>query len=62
MTDVKPIVPQVCDRLKCKLDCCYGWDLCRQAREEMDRSEVFEWIDGLMRYWQIKKEERVSEK
>lgn len=36
---LKPIVPQVCDRLGCRIDSCYGWDLCRQAREEATELE-----------------------
>ena len=36
---IDPIVPEVCDRLNCKLDSCYGWDLCRQAREEATDKE-----------------------
>jgi len=35
----KPIVPEVCDRLKCNIPSCYGWDLCRQAREECTNEE-----------------------
>jgi len=29
---MKPIVPEVCDRLNCNIPQCYGWDLCIQAR------------------------------
>ena len=27
------VSPGPCDRLGCRLDSCYGWDYCRQARE-----------------------------
>ena len=37
--EMKPIVPEVCDRLGCKVTFCYGWDLCRQAREEATPEE-----------------------
>jgi len=37
--EMKPIVPEVCDRLGCKVAFCYGWDLCRQAREEATHEE-----------------------
>jgi hypothetical protein len=33
------IVPQVCDRLQCRVASCYGWDLCRQARDEATKEE-----------------------
>jgi hypothetical protein len=36
---VGAIVPQVCDRLKCRVASCYGWDLCRQARDEATKEE-----------------------
>jgi hypothetical protein len=36
---MKPIVPEVCDRLHCKISSCYGWDLCRQARAEATDEE-----------------------
>ncbi len=48
-----PIVPEVCDRLKCKLDVCYGWDLCRQAREWLTREEQTKWVRGLAVMWNI---------
>ena len=35
----RAIVPQVCDRLKCRVASCYGWDLCRQARDEATKEE-----------------------
>lgn len=37
--EMKPIIPEVCDRLGCKLASCYGWDLCRQARAEATDEE-----------------------
>ena len=37
--EMKPIVPEVCDRLGCKVAACYGWDLCRQARREATDEE-----------------------
>ena len=49
----KPIVPEVCDRLKCKLPSCYGWDLCRQARAELTREEQTKWVRGLAVMWNI---------
>lgn len=36
---MKPIIPEVCDRLNCKIEACYGWDLCRQARIEVTHAE-----------------------
>jgi len=43
----KPIVPEVCDRLNCKIPECYGWDLCRQAREEATDEEWKKLIEAL---------------
>jgi hypothetical protein len=43
----KPIVPEVCDRLKCDLPCCYGWDLCREAREGCTKEERHRWLKEL---------------
>lgn len=37
--EMTPIVPEVCDRLGCKVEACYGWDLCRQARAEATDEE-----------------------
>jgi len=36
---MKPIIPEVCDRLGCRIEACYGWDLCREAREECTDEE-----------------------
>jgi len=36
---MKPIIPEVCDRVKCKIPSCYGWDFCRDAREELTEKE-----------------------
>jgi len=33
------ISPGPCDRLNCNLPSCYGWDYCRQARQEMTKAE-----------------------
>lgn len=49
----KPIVPEACDRLKCKLDSCYGWDLCREARAELTEAERKKWVKGLCTQWGI---------
>lgn len=46
---MQPIVPEVCDRLDCKIDSCYGWDLCRQAREECTDAEWKKCIAGLFK-------------
>lgn len=47
----KPIVPEVCDRLNCKVSICYGWDLCRQAREVLTDVEKVRWVEGLKKMW-----------
>ena len=39
MAEMKAIVPEVCDRLGCNVEACYGWDLCRQARAEATDKE-----------------------
>ena len=44
---MKPIVPEVCDRLNCKIPECYGWDLCRQAREEATDKEWKKLVEAL---------------
>jgi len=44
---MKPIIPEVCDRLHCKIPSCYGWDLCRQAREEATDEEWARLVDAL---------------
>ena len=49
---MKPIVPEVCDRLGCKVDTCYGWDLCRQAREKLTEDEIVKWTEGLLVQWE----------
>jgi len=49
----KPIVPEVCDRLNCKVSSCYGWDLCRQAREALTDAEKVRWVEGLKKMWGI---------
>jgi hypothetical protein len=49
---MKPIVPEVCDRLHCKIPSCYGWDLCRQAREEATDEEWAKLIDALCNKWE----------
>ncbi len=51
MTDEKPIVPEVCDRLNCNLPSCYGWDLCREAREALTNEERQRWVEGLKKLW-----------
>jgi hypothetical protein len=49
---VKPIVPEVCDRLNCKIPSCYGWDLCRQAREEATDEEWDRLVNALCNKWE----------
>jgi hypothetical protein len=51
VTDEKPIVPEVCDRLNCNLPSCYGWDLCREAREALTNEERQRWVEGLKKLW-----------
>jgi len=46
---VDPIIPEVCDRLNCKVESCYGWDLCRQAREECTENEWKKFYDGFVK-------------
>lgn len=46
---MKAVIPEVCDRLKCKLPACYGWDLCRQAREEATIEEWDKLIEALIK-------------
>ncbi len=47
----KLIVSEVCDRLNCRLASCYGWDLCRQAREALTDEERKRWVEGLKKMW-----------
>ena len=64
MSDIKPIVPQVCHRLKCNIPSCYGWDLCRQAREECTDEEYSYFLKEFFRQLELSEEaiERACEK
>lgn len=53
----KSIIPNVCDRLHCKIDSCYGWDLCREARAEATEEEwdklIKELFDDTEKEWDV---------